>query len=491
MLARVTAERPLTPARSGLQKERSAIALNGRTGNAVPSEPIEPMKQPDDWGRSALLTDLYQLTMLQSYHAGGMQGEAVFEFFVRRLPEQRNFLVAAGLAELFDYLRGLRFTDADLAALESTGLFRGPFLEHLADLRFTGHVDALPEGTICFADEPLVRITAPLPEAQLVESRLINILHFETLIASKAARVVLAAKGASLVDFGMRRAHGAEAALLAARANYIAGFAGTATVAAKPAFGIPVFGTMAHSYIEAHDSESEAFERFARGHRGAIVLLIDTYDTETGARRVAELAPRLERDGIEIQAVRLDSGDLEALARRVREILDEAGYPNIGIFASGGLDERSVAALLESGAPIDGFGIGTSLDASTDAPTLDCAYKLQEYDGRPRRKLSPGKVTWPGAKQIFRSYDERGRMLRDVVTVLGEVQSGEPLLVPVLRNGRPVGPLPDVEAARATAAENLARLPDALRALDASAAYPVEMAPALRQLAEATVPSGT
>jgi nicotinate phosphoribosyltransferase len=457
------------------------------------------MQHGHDWLCSALLTDLYQLTMLQSYHGGGMNGTAVFEFFVRRLPAQRNFLLAAGLADLVDYLTTLEFTAPDLEALEATELFDASFLEYLARFRFTGDVDALPEGTACFQEEPIVRITAPLPEAQFVESRLINLVHFETLIASKAARVVLAAKrttaaqasaaalrgkAATLVDFGMRRAHGAEAAQLAARASYLAGFAGTATVAAKAAYGIPVFGTMAHSYIEAHDSEVEAFERFARGHRGAVVLLIDTYDTETGARRVAELAPRLARDGISVHSVRLDSGDLASLSRNVRKILDDGGCTQIGIFASGGLDEHAVAALIEAGAPIDGFGIGTSLDASTDAPTLDCAYKLQAYAGRPRRKLSPGKATWPGAKQIFRSYDARGRMERDIVTLDGDSQPGEPLLVPILRGGRPVAPLPDLGAARVRAAASLDALPDPLRALGKKAEYRVEIAPALRTLAE-------
>jgi nicotinate phosphoribosyltransferase len=481
------------------------------------------MQHGHDWLRSALLTDLYQLTMQQSYHAGGMNGAAVFEFFVRRLPPQRNFLLAAGLADLVDYLTSLEFTAADLEVLDAMRLFDASFLDHLAGFRFTGDVDALPEGTVCFAQEPIVRVTARLPEAQLVESRLINLVHFETLIASKAARVVIAAGGtaknagaalgaggasgaaaknargaahaknareaaaakrAALVDFGMRRAHGAEAAQLAARASYLAGFAGTATVTAKAAYEIPVFGTMAHSFIEAHDTEVEAFERFARGHRGAIVLLIDTYDAEAGARRVAELAPRLAREGISIHSVRLDSGDIDRLSRSVRKILDDAGCAEIGIFASGGLDEHAVKTLVESGAPIDGFGIGTSLDASTDAPTLDCAYKLQEYASQPRRKLSPGKATWPGAKQVFRSYDDRGRIERDVVTLVGDSQPGEPLLVPVLRGGRAVTPLPGLDAARARAAASLDALPDALRSLDEKAEYAVEIAPALRALAD-------
>ncbi|MBN1239373.1 MAG: nicotinate phosphoribosyltransferase, partial [Gammaproteobacteria bacterium] len=426
----------------------------------------------------------YQLTMLQSYVDGDMHGEAVFELFVRRLPEKRNFLIAAGLAQLVDYLERLRFTSEDVAALEKTGLFHDRFLGWLEELRFTGDVDAMPEGTIFFPNEPIVRVTAPLPQAQLVESRLINLLHFQTMIASKAARFVLAAGGAALIDFGMRRAHGAEAAMLAARASYLSGFAGSATVVAHPLFGIPVFGTMAHSYIEAHDSEVRAFERFALGHRGAIVLLIDTYDTEKGAERVVRLAEKLAPEGIEISSVRIDSGDIRELARRVRAILDRAPGTRIGILASGGIDEADVERLLRDGTPVDGFGIGTALDASTDAPSLDCAYKLQEYGGRARAKRSPGKATLPGRKQVYRRYDAGGRLSRDVVTVLGDEQPGEPLLTPVVRNGRTVGALPELDAIRARVRDGLERLPDALRSLSRGSDYPVDVAPALRALAD-------
>ncbi|HEX7080002.1 MAG TPA: nicotinate phosphoribosyltransferase [Gammaproteobacteria bacterium] len=432
---------------------------------------------------SPLLTDLYQLTMLQSYFDGGMNGEAVFELFVRRLPPTRNFLVAAGLAQAVEYLTTLRFEPRDVAALAETGLFHERFLEHLASFRFTGDLHAMPEGTIFFPQEPLLRVTAPLMEAQLVESRLLNLLHFQTMIASKAARFVLAADGAALIDFGMRRAHGAEAALLAARASYAAGFAGTATVLAHPLFEIPVFGTMAHSYIEAHDSETEAFERFARGHRGAVVLLIDTYDTLRAAEQVVELAGRLQREGIRVQAVRIDSGDLDALSRRVRAILDRAPGPRIGIFASGGLDEHDIERLLHAGAPIDGFGVGTALDASIDAPSLDCAYKLQEYAGQPRRKRSPGKATLPGRKQVFRRLDAEGRFERDMIAPASASQPGEALLGPVLRGGRLVEPLPTLEEIRARVRDGLERLPPALRSLERAGAYPVDLDPELERLA--------
>lgn len=432
---------------------------------------------------NALLTDLYQLTMLQSYFDGGMNDEAVFEFFIRRLPRARNFLVAAGLEQLAGYITSLRFGQPELGALEATGLFTDRFLEHLAGFRFTGDVDAMPEGTICFPGEPLVRVTAPLSEAQLIESRLINLVHFQTMIASKAARFVLAADGAALVDFGMRRAHGAEAAVLAARASYLAGFAGTATVLAHPLFGIPIYGTMAHSYIEAHDSEAQAFERFARGHKGAVVLLIDTYDTGAGARRVVELADRLAGEGLAIQSVRIDSGDLDAESRRVRAILDTARSGRIGIFVSGGLEEQDVERLLAGGAPIDGFGVGTALDVSADAPSLDCAYKLQEYAGRARRKRSPGKATWPGRKQVFRRYAADGTLERDLVTLASLERDGEPLLEPVIRGGGLVHPLADSEAIRARVRDGLDRLPPGLRSLSARAEAPVEHDDALERLA--------
>ena len=441
-------------------------------------------------GGSVLLTDLYQLTMLQGYHDAGMGETAVFEFFVRRLRPGRGFLMAAGLEQCIDYLEQLRFTPEELAWLASTGRFSSGFLASLEGLRFTGDVHAMPEGTVFFPNEPILRVTAPIAEAQLVETRLINLLHLETLIASKAARSVLMAPDRLLVDFGLRRAHGAEAGLLAARATYVAGFTGTSTVLAGQLYGIPIFGTMAHSFIQAHDDEAQAFERFAHAQPDNVVLLIDTWDTEAAARKVAALAPRLADAGIRIKGVRIDSGDLGEHARRVRAILDAGGLAETIIFASGDLDEYALRDLLAAGAPIDGFGVGTRVDTASDQPYLDCAYKLQEYAGRARRKRSEGKATWPGRKQVFRSYDTDGRMAGDVVTLEGDAQPGEPLLVPVMRGGRRLAaaaPLPEV---RRHAAANLARLPDALRRLD-EYAYPVEIAPALHRLAEQVDRSST
>ena len=359
-------------------------------------------------GGSALLTDLYQLNMMQAYLDHGKTGTAVFEFFMRKLPPNRGFLVAAGLEQALGYLEALHFTASEIEWLSQTGRFRRNLLDYLAAFRFTGDVHAMPEGTVFFADEPILRVTAPLPEAQLVETRLINLLHFETLIASKAARHVLLAPGKELVDFGLRRAHAAEAGLLAARASYIAGYAGTATVLAGERFGIPLYGTMAHSFIEAFDSEAAAFEAFARSRPQNLTILIDTYDTEAAARKVVALAKRLEPEGIRVGAVRLDSGDLVALSKAVRRILDEGGCQDTTIFASGGIDDEDLIAFRQNAAPIDGFGIGTSLTVSEDKPALDCAYKLQEYDGLPRRKHSPGKATWPGRKQVWRQYGTDG-----------------------------------------------------------------------------------
>jgi nicotinate phosphoribosyltransferase len=434
-------------------------------------------------GATPLLTDLYQLSMIEAYLDHGETKPAVFEFFVRKLPERRGFLVAAGLEQALDFLEGLRFSDEEIGWLARSGRFGARLLERLATLRFTGDVHAMPEGTVFFASEPILRVTAPLPEAQLVETRLINILHFQSLIAAKAARMTLAAPGKLLVDFGLRRAHGAEAGLLAARASYIAGFAGSATLLAEQRFGVPAFGTMAHSFVQACDDESLAFENFARSRPEGLTLLIDTYDTEAGARRVVALAPKLAALGITIRAVRLDSGDMTALAKSVRRILDQGGLAKVAIFASGGLDEDGIAAMLAAGAPVDGFGVGTSLTTSSDAPALDCAYKLQEYAGLPRRKRSAGKATWPGRKQVWRRCGDDGRMAADTLSLESDTQPGEPLIVPVMRAGRRLAPAPSLAEIRARAARNLLQLPEPLRRLDSGAQYPVQVAAALVQLA--------
>jgi nicotinate phosphoribosyltransferase len=432
---------------------------------------------------SPLTTDLYELNMVQAYLDRGEDSEAVFEFFVRRLPERRGFLLAAGLEDALNYLENLRFSEAEIGWLKSTGRFRNNLLDYLRDFRFTGDVHALPEGTVCFPNEPLVRITAPLPQAQLLESRLINILHYQTLIASKAARMVLAAPGKALSDFGLRTAHGADAGLFSARASYIAGFAGAANVLAGARYGIPVVGTMAHSFVQVHEDEATAFENFARARPDGVILLIDTYDTEAGARKVVSLAPKLKADGIAIRGVRIDSGDLAATARKVRAILDAGGLKDVIILVSGGINEDVLQRMMQDKVPVDGFGIGVSLDASTDAPALDCAYKLQEYAGVPRRKLSEGKATWPGRKQAWREYDADGLMRGDVLSIENDTQAGESLVVPVMRAGKRLVPAPTLADIRARAAHDLSRLPAPLKRLESGFAYPVTIADQLKALA--------
>jgi nicotinate phosphoribosyltransferase len=436
-----------------------------------------------DPATSALLTDLYQLNMMQAYLDRGETKTAVFEFFVRKLPRERGFLIAAGLEQVLEFLAGLRFTPEELDWLASSGRFGKNLIDYLARLRFTGDIHAMPEGTVFFPDEPILRVTAALPEAQLVETRLINLLQFQSMIAAKAARMVLAAPGKRLVDFGLRRAHGAEAGFLAARASYIAGLSGTATVLADKQFGIPIFGTMAHSYIQVHDDEAQAFENFARARPKNLTLLIDTYDTEAAARKVVALAPRLKAAGISIGAVRLDSGDLITLSKTVRRILDEGGLRDVTIFASGGIDETVIANIIRSGAPIDGFGIGSSLTTSYDAPGLDCAYKLEEYAGLPRRKRSAGKATWPGRKQVWRRFGADGRMAGDILSLENDDQAGEPLIELVMQGGKRVAPAPLLAEIRARAARDLQRLPEPLRRLEPGASYPVEVSEALRRLA--------
>ena len=432
---------------------------------------------------SPLLTDLYELNMIQAYLDRGEDKAAVFEFFVRRLPSRRGFLLAAGLDDALDYLETLQFSKAEIDWLKGTGRFRQNLLDYLERFRFTGDVNAIPEGTVCFPNEPLLRITAPLPQAQLVETRLINILHFQTLIASKAARMVLVAPGKMLADFGLRTAHGAEAGLYSGRASYLAGFAGAANVLAGERYGVPIVGTMAHSFVQVHGDEMQAFENFARARPEGVILLIDTYDTEAGARKVVALAPKLKADGIAIRGVRIDSGDLTAMARKVRAILDDGGLRDVIILVSGGIDEDVLAGMMKVGAPIDGFGIGVNLATSQDVPAFDCAYKLQEYTGTPKRKLSEGKATWPGRKQVWRAYDADGRMRGDILSLENDKQPGEALIVPVMRAGKRIAPSPTLAQIRERAARDLARLPEPLRQLRPDASYPVKVADALTALA--------
>jgi len=428
-----------------------------------------------------LLVDLYELTMMQAYHTYGMDERATFDLFVRRLPQCRNFLLVAGLGTVLELLEGLSFGDDDLAYLESTCLFERDFLDQLRGFRFTGDVDAMPEGTVAFALEPLLRVTAPLPQAQLVETLLMNQLHLQTLLASKAARVLLGARGRRVVDFGLRRMHGADAGLAGARAYWIAGLAATSNVLAGRRYGIPITGTMAHSFIQALDDEMEAFRRFSAVYPET-VLLVDTYDTLEGVEEAIRLATDLGKE-CRLRGIRLDSGDLAALSREARRRLDQAGLASLKIFASGDLDEYRITHLLADGAPIDAFGVGTRMGTSADAPSLDLAYKLAELEGLGRLKLTANKDTWPGVKQVWRRRHDDGTPLGDTLGLADEDHPGEPLLVPVMRGGqRTEAGRETLAASRRRAGDEVARLPERLRRLEpADPSYPVGISERLRE----------
>jgi nicotinate phosphoribosyltransferase len=430
-----------------------------------------------DTSSPALLTDLYQLTMMQAYWREGLTAPATFDLFVRRLPAERNVLLAAGLDDALDYLEALHFSDADLAFLSERPEFHDDFLDYLRDFRFSGEVRAVPEGTPVFHTEPLLEVTAPLPEAQLVETFLLNQLTVQTVLASKALRVVHAAGGRTVADFGMRRMHGTDAAMKGARAFYIAGVDATSNVQAGAVYGIPITGTMAHAYIEAHASEQEAFRAFAELYPET-TLLVDTYDTLEGVRRVIRLAEEWG-EGFRVRALRLDSGDYASLSRTARAMLDDAGLDRVQLFVSGGLDEYRVAALVAEGAPIDGFGVGTRMGTSSDAPTVDSVYKLVAYAGEGRMKLSTGKATLPGRKQAFRQFDG-DTAVRDVIGLADEALEGEPLLLPVMRDGARLAASDALPVMRERARREFARLPERIRRLEpADPSYPVEVSEAL------------
>jgi nicotinate phosphoribosyltransferase len=425
----------------------------------------------------ALFTDLYELTMAQSYQVERMDQLAVFELAFREMPRNRNYIVAAGFQDVIDFLTGFHFSAEDLSYLRGSGDFSEAFLKGLERLRFTGNVYAVPEGTLVFPNEPLLQVIAPITEAQLMETFVLNQIHFQSIVVTKAARVVATAQGRSVVDFGSRRSHGTDAALKVARATYLAGGDGTSNVLAGKIYGIPLFGTMAHSYIQAHDEESASFDSFARLYPGT-TLLVDTYDTLAGVRKVIELSQKLG-DRFQVRAVRLDSGDLGRLAVDTRKMLDEAGLQRVKIFASSGLDEYKIQELMNCGAPIDAFGVGTKLAVIADAPDLDMAYKLVEYGGKGRLKLSAKKLLYPGRKQVFRQI-ENGQMVRDVIGRFDEPLAGEPLLKPLLLCGQPVTRIELTESRKCLQSE-LKRLPDHLRGLQSALPpYPVHFSEQLK-----------
>lgn len=428
----------------------------------------------------ALLTDLYEFTMADSYHRRGAERTATFDLFVRELPTCRNYLVVCGVQQALEYLESLHFDDDAVGYLDSLGIFSEGFLERLRKLRFTGDVWAMPEGEIAFAGEPLLRVTAPLIEAQLVETFLLNCITFQTMVASKAARVATACGDKEFVDFSARRVHGADAALKAARAAFVGGAVATSNVLAGAIYGIELSGTMAHSYVMTFDSEIEAFRAFARDFPGRAVLLIDTFDTEEGARRAVRVADELGA-GFELAGVRLDSGDLKALAVSVRKILDDAGHEKTKIVVSGDMDEYKIEELLAAGAPVDSFGVGTQLGTSGDEPWLGGVYKLVAEDSVPKIKLSTGKMTLPGVKQVFRQTTGAGYD-HDVIGLHDEDLEGASLLRPVMDEGRRTMDAEPLDAARRRCRETLDRFPAALRSLHERREYDIRRSDRLEEL---------
>jgi nicotinate phosphoribosyltransferase len=446
------------------------------------------MKETFDFvGRDnmSLLIDFYELTMCASYFENRRNESATFDLFIRRLPSNRSYFVFAGLEQALLFLENMEFTKEQVDYLRKQGLKKG-FLNYLRKFRFTGEVWAVPEGTIVFPNEPLIKVTAPIIEAQMAETFLLNTVNLQTMIATKASRVVHAAGGKLIVEFGLRRTQGVDAAMKAARCSYVAGCNGTSNVLAGMTYGIPIFGTMAHSYVMFFDNEIDAFRTFARAFPNNSTLLIDTYDDLKGAENAAVVAKELEKQGHRLGGVRLDSGDLLDLSKKVRAILDGEGLMHVKIFASGDLDEYKIEKLIEKGAPIDAFGVGTRMSTSSDRPYVDVVYKLagKEEDAVfvPTMKLSKGKVTLPGKKQVFRQKGRDGKFSRDIIGMEDEKIKGEPLLTKVMEGGEISCNLPSLDDVRICALRNLSGLPEKNKRLKHASAYPVQLSPRLREV---------
>ena len=430
-----------------------------------------------------LITDLYELTMAESYLREGMNGEATFSLFIRDYPQSRSCFISAGLESLLQILPEFHFSDESLRYLVSLGKFSTRFLDYLRDFRFSGNIRAIAEGRIFFAQEPILEVTAPIIEAQIIETLVLNVIQLETMLASKAARVASVASGKGLIEFGMRRTHGVDASLKAARTCYLAGFMGTSNLLAGKIYGIPVFGTMAHSYVTSFHTELEAFYAFARAFPEDPVLLIDTYDCIAGALKAVEVAKELRKKGKKLLALRLDSGDLADLSIKVRAVLDEAGFPEVKIMASGNLDEYVIETLIKSGARIDFYAVGTKMSVSADAPYLDIAYKLVEYENRPVLKLSAGKKTWIGRKQVYRFYDPDGKMDFDRVCLFETgTEKGEPLMELVIKEGQRVHAPESLSEIRARLSDEWRKLPEKLQSIHAVEPYRVEFSQSLKEL---------
>ena len=437
----------------------------------------------------ALLTDLYELTMAACYFENEMDQPATFSLFIRSYPPGRNFFVAAGLADALNYLENLRFTPEDLSSLERTGLFKPAFLEYLKNFRFTGEVWAIPEGRLFFAEEPLLEVRAPLIEAQLVETYLINTLNLQVMIATKAARCVAAAQGRPLVDFSLRRTQGRDAGLKVARASYITGFIGTSNVLAGKEYNIPIYGTMAHSFVVSFPSELAAFRAFAQTFPENTIFLVDTYDSLAGVRKAVKVGRELKKAGIPLKGIRLDSGDIVRLSQAARRILDEAGFKETMIFASGAFDEYKIQQILAKGAEVNSFGVGTKMGVSGDAPYLDMAYKLVQYNGRPVLKLSPGKMTLAGEKQVFRFYNQEGHMAKDILGLRWEqFERGELLLERFMSQGKITKALPSLVEIRERFLGEFATLDASYKEISSHPPrFPVDYSPALRKLQQETI----
>ena len=434
---------------------------------------------------TGLFTDLYQLTMAQAYWRSRMTQDATFSLFIRSYPQDRGYLVFAGLSDVVEHLDGFGFSGEDVEFLGTLGMFETDFLRYLRELRFTGRVRAMTEGAIFFAGEPVIEVTAPIIEGQILETALLNLVSGQSLLATKAARTVFAARGKTVVDFAARRTHGADIAVKLARACYMVGFAGTSNVIAGSAHGIPTYGTMAHSFVTSFTSEVEAFRAYADTFPESTTLLVDTYDTLEGARKAIRVALEMKRRGEALRAIRLDSGNLLDLSKKCRLMLDEAGLDAVQIFASGGLDEFEVERLLMEGAPIDGFGVGTKLGVSADAPAADSAYKLVEYGRRPVLKLSKDKQTLPGRKQVYRYRDSTGSYVRDVIALEDEPSpedGAEPMLHDVMANGRRPVPEPSLLELRDRFAQEIDRLPEGQKSLRSPKPYDVTTSDALKRL---------
>jgi nicotinate phosphoribosyltransferase len=435
----------------------------------------------------SLFTDLYELTMCASYFDNNKFELATFDMFIRRLPPGRSYFLFAGLEQALHYLEKVKFTDEHISYLRKQG-FKEEFLKYLKDFKFTGEVWAVPEGTIVFPNEPIIRVTAPIIEAQLVETFLLNTVNLQTMIATKASRVVQAAQGKTVIEFGLRREHGVDAGMKVARSSYIAGAAGTSNVLAGMAYDIPIFGTMAHSFVMSFEKEIDAFRAFAKTFPTKSTLLIDTYNDKAGAEKASVVAKELEKAGFKLGGVRLDSGDLAETSKKVRAMLNEKGLKYVSIFASGDLDEYKITELLSKEAKIDAFGVGTKMGTSADYPYTDIIYKLCETDNgkgkfEPIMKLSPDKVTLPGRKQVYRFTNQEGFHVKDLITLANEdAKGGEPLLAKVMEKGKLCIKLPALNEIRAEATKNLAKLPERYKKLTQAPEYPIEFSPKLVDL---------